>query len=227
MQQLTTNYTLHYVEYTGIWLRTIKWSLPSVGWQRKAVQGPGDLWCWIPSSGALQGYSRARLQRLFDKRIEQHRWCVCEQRKQDQDTYISRYPSFLTFFPFPTTLVLCSRFIRLQRSIWSTRGYETAREISKEIPSTEEEKFFFFFLTLLLDTDWTFDRGEVPPFPSVDSKRGWRKAEREAEEERSSQLDQRIAIRFVNDRDAIGSISLKTIRGKVREQQVRVELDSR
>lgn len=145
MQQLTTNYTLHYVKYTGIWLRTIKWSLPSVGWQRKAVQGPGDLWCWIPSSGALQGYSRARLQRLFDKRIEQHRWCVCEQRKQDQDTYISRYPSFLTFFPFPTTLVLCSRFIRLQRSIWSTRGYETAREISKEIPSTEEEKFFFFF----------------------------------------------------------------------------------
>lgn len=85
----------------------------------------------------------------------------------------------------------------------------------------------FFFLTLLLDTDWTFDRGEVSPFLSVDSKRGWRKAERKAEEERSSQLDQRIAIRFVNDRDAIGSISLKTIRGKVREQQVRVELDSR
>ena len=91
----------------------------------------------------------------------------------------------------------------------------------------KRNSFFFFFLTLLLDTDWTFDRGEVPPFPSVDSKRGWRKAEREAEEERSSQLDQRIAIRFVNDRDAIGSISLKTIRGKVREQQVRVELDSR
>lgn len=87
-------------------------------------------------------------------------------------TYISLwYASFSTTIIIPDChcgiyFVLCV-FIRLQRSIWSMRGYETGqRNIERNTSGSG-----IFFLTSLLDTDWISIRGKSFYFHCIDGKK--------------------------------------------------------
>lgn len=51
--------------------------LPAIGGQRESVQCPGHLWRWISGGGAFEGHCWARLKRLLDEAVQQHRWSIC------------------------------------------------------------------------------------------------------------------------------------------------------
>ena len=197
VQQLTSNYTWHGGKYTSIWLRAIKWSLPSVGWQGKAVQGPGDLRCWIPSGGALQGYSRPRLQRLLDERIEQHRWRVCETQKT-RPRYI-HFPVPLIFIPCSGTLCAPAFLYDFKETfearvwLWNGQG-NIDRNTGHEARGILFSFFFFFKFVATRHRHRTFDHDGVSFLSlsrfrhvQVDSKNG-RRAEAEEKNKKGNRV---------------------------------------